>query len=415
MRIIDVAEHYSENGGGVKTYINQKLKNAARLGHEMIIIAPGNENKVEEKHGGRVIWQKNPPLMVDKRYGVFRNAKAIYEVLDKEQPDIVEGSSIWAGGRMVKRWKGDALKLFIFHQDAIAAYAHTFLDRYISRNKIDRLLFPMWHYIRSISRGYDHTIVSGEWLAKRLQKFEVKDPLAVPFGIDKSLFSKEKRSKDVRKNLLELCNQDKDAALLLIASRFHPEKRLRTLFEAANEVNKEQPVGLMVFGEGILSRKDRKYASDSEHIHLAGFTQNREELAIAYASADLMIHGSAAETFGLGVAEAICSGLPVVAPSVGGAADLVGDKFGILYEPGKVKECAVAIKESLQRIKWNSSGNQSPLPINSVEDHFDKLFELYEEKLRQKENVNPINRLVEHNFPLRLVPSLQKRSQVLSR
>lgn len=26
MKIIDVAEHYSEEGGGVKTYINEKLK-----------------------------------------------------------------------------------------------------------------------------------------------------------------------------------------------------------------------------------------------------------------------------------------------------------------------------------------------------------------------------------------------------
>ncbi len=74
----------------------------------MIIIAPRQNDRVEEKHGGRVIWQKNPPLIVDKRYGVFKNANAIYKVLNKEEPDIVEGSSIWAGGKIVKRWEGDA-------------------------------------------------------------------------------------------------------------------------------------------------------------------------------------------------------------------------------------------------------------------------------------------------------------------
>ena len=385
MKIIDVAEHYSENGGGVKTYINQKLKNAFRLGHEMIIIAPGNENKVEEKHGGRIIWQKNPPLMVDKRYGVFRNAQAIYDVLDREQPDIVEGSSIWAGGRIVKKWKGNALKLFIFHQDAIAAYAHSFLDKYLSRNSIDKLFFPMWFYIRMLSSGYDHTIVSGDWLSDRLKKFKIRDPLAIPFGIDKKFFSKTKRSLKKRKDLLTSCGLEEDASLLLVASRFHPEKRLRTLFEAVNHVNENQKVGLIVYGEGILSSNDRAYAARSPHIHLAGFTKDREELAIAYASADLLIHGSAAETFGLGVAEAICSGLPVVAPSVGGAADLVGESCGILYEPGNIEECSKAIIKALSkdRTGWERALSNHMSTINTVEDHFDQLFEVYEEKLKK--------------------------------
>ncbi len=264
----------------------------------------------------------------------------------------------------------------------------------------------MWHYIRYISKRNDHTIVSGDWFAKRLQKFRIKDPIAIPFGIDKSLFSAERKSKDVQKNLLNLCNREADASLLLIASRFHPEKRLRTLFEAVNEVNKSHPVGLDVFGEEILSNRDRKYASDSNHIYLAGLTKNRGELAIAYASGDLKIHGSASETFGLGVAEALCSGLPVVALSVGGAADLVVGKFGVLYKPGKVKECALAIKEALQKNNRDSTMYQSPLPINSVEDHFDKLFELYEEKLWVKENIKPLYSIVEQNGPLKLVPSL---------
>ena len=386
MKIIDIAEHYAELGGGVKSYINQKLKNAARLGHEMIIVAPGAENKEEEKHGGRIIWQKNPPLMMDKRYGVFKNQKAIYELLDKENPDIVEGSSIWSGGRAVKKWKGDALKLFIFHQDVIAAYAHTFLDKFMKRENIDKFFYPMWKYLQWVSNGYDHTIVSGDWLADRLNEHRINNPLTVPFGIDKTFFTKEKKSIEVRKELLASCDCDEDVALLIVASRFHPEKRLRTLFEAVNKVNLSRSVAMVVYGEGFLSQKDRAYAASSPTVRLAGFTKDREELATAYASADLMLHGSAAETFGLGVAEGLCSGLPVVAPSVGGAADLVGSKYGILYEPGNVDKCSSAIIEALDRPRedWDNNLKSVGSDINSVEDHFDKLFELYEEKLNQK-------------------------------
>ena len=386
MKIIDVAEHYSEEGGGVKTYIDQKLKNAYRLGHEMIIIAPGKENKMEDRHGGKIIWQKNPRLAVDKRYGVFRNQKAIHDLLDEEAPHIVEGSSIWAGGRMASRWKGDALKLFIFHQDVIAAYAHTFLDKYVSRKNIDRLFSPVWAYIRTLSHRYNSTIVSGDWLADRLSTFGINNPVAVPFGIDKSLFSSEKRSQEIRKELLRLCGRSEECPLLLVASRFHPEKRLKTLFKAIRLLNKTIPVGMVVFGEGVLSKADRKYAAETPGIKLAGFTKDRDELARAYASADLMVHGSAAETYGLGVAEALCSGLPVVAPSVGGAADLVADKYGLTYEPGNAEKCAVAIRKAIgiDRDNWTDKLKDATTDINSVEDHFENLFEKYGSLLREK-------------------------------
>ena len=41
MKVADVSEFYSEQGGGVRTYVLQKLAASARLGHETVIIAPG--------------------------------------------------------------------------------------------------------------------------------------------------------------------------------------------------------------------------------------------------------------------------------------------------------------------------------------------------------------------------------------
>ena len=52
-------------------------------------------------------------------------------------------------------------------------------------------------------------------------------------------------------------------------------------------------------------------------VRFTGFEKRREALASALASADVLVHGCPFETFGLGVAEAVACGLPVVAPDEG--------------------------------------------------------------------------------------------------
>jgi hypothetical protein len=48
MRIVDVAAFYTPFGGGVKTYIDRKMVAGPQLGHEVICVAPGRSNHVEE-------------------------------------------------------------------------------------------------------------------------------------------------------------------------------------------------------------------------------------------------------------------------------------------------------------------------------------------------------------------------------
>jgi len=43
MRIVDVCAFYTPAGGGVRTYVERKLKAAPAAGHEMIILAPGRD------------------------------------------------------------------------------------------------------------------------------------------------------------------------------------------------------------------------------------------------------------------------------------------------------------------------------------------------------------------------------------
>ena len=284
----------------------------------MIVVAPGIAERIEYKNGGKIIWAKSRRLLVDKRYGVFNDPKSIYKILDNEQPDIVEVGSIGNGARIVANWKGDARKVLIFHQDFVAAYGHTFLDSFMSRSTVDRLFYPLWSYIRNLSQSYDSTVAAGEWLKIRLDSFGIKNSISIPFGIDKKDFSVDKFDAELRKEMLSYCEMPHTAKLAITVSRFHPEKRLKILIDAIKIVNRDTEIGHVIFGDGLFSGQLRSYASRIKGVYLGGYIHDREYLSRAYASSDLLLHGSAAETYGISIAEGICSGLPNVVPEVGG-------------------------------------------------------------------------------------------------
>jgi glycosyltransferase involved in cell wall biosynthesis len=74
-----------------------------------------------------------------------------------------------------------------------------------------------------------------------------------------------------------------------------------------------------------------------ERVSFAG-TRTEADLDRGYASADLLVHPSRAETYGLVVTEALAHGLPVIAADVGGLAEALGEgdagtRPGLLVAP----------------------------------------------------------------------------------
>ncbi|WP_321395635.1 glycosyltransferase [Emcibacter sp.] len=387
MKLVDIAEFYSEQGGGVRTYIHQKLQAAAELGHDCVIIAPGPENREEERPGGRIIWVEAPPIPVDKRYHLFWKSDEVFRILDREQPDVVEGSSPWRGGWIAAKWPGETVKSFFFHQDPVAVYPHTFLDGLFGSETIDRMFFWFWAYLRKLGRHFDTTIVAGDWLAQRLKKFGLDNAHAIPLGIDGTAFSPEKRSEELRQELLQKCGiTDPDGKLFVSVSRHHPEKRIGCMIKAIDKVNRVRPAGLYLIGNGPSRQSVDRLARRHTGSFVAGFEKDRDRLAAILASADGMLHGSAAETYGLVIAEGLCAGLPLVVPDLGGAAELAETGYAELYKAGDSTDCADALQrfllrnpEKMQRAACEASGRKVITPT----EHFRRLFAHYETLLEK--------------------------------
>jgi alpha-1,6-mannosyltransferase len=137
----------------------------------------------------------------------------------------------------------------------------------------------------------------------------------------------------------------------------------------------------VIVGGGLARAAVEREARRAGHVHLAGAIADRDEMARHLASADALVHGSGAETYGLAVAEAILSGLPVVAPDTGGAADLAARGRSDLYATGDAAACGEAIIRTLARI----GDPPGPAPsIATAEDHFTALFALYQTLIDQR-------------------------------
>ena len=387
MRLIDICEFYSEHGGGVKTYVDQKLEAAANLGHTAIIVAPGPYDRREARRGGEVIWVKSPTLAPDPRYHIFWKKEPIHQVLDEFAPDVVEASSTWRGAWGAASWAGKAPKALFAHQDPVAVYPHTIFSPLLSEDRVDKMCFWFWNYFRKLSSRFDSVVVGGDWLAARFAHFGVKDPVSAPMGVDKTHFSHEHRSMATRKDMLAACGiDDADATLFIAVSRHHPEKRIKTMIKGFEAFAKDHKAGLYIVGDGPSRKLVERWAGATQNVYVAGVIRDRQKLARYLASADYFLHGGAAETFGLVVAEALASGLPLIAPSIGGAADLAHPTYAETYRAGDATALTQAIHRAHERDRNDLSiaARAGANRINSPADHFRVLFDHYAQLSEKK-------------------------------
>jgi alpha-1,6-mannosyltransferase len=380
VKIVDISEFYSPTGGGVRNYVDQKFKAAARHHHSLTVIAPGKESRVETREGGKLVWVEAPQLPFDRNYHMFWRAEDVWRIVDDEAPDVVEGSSPWRGGWIAARWQGRAAKMLFMHADPVAVYPQTLLSGLLSPPTIDKLFGWYWSYLRRLNACFDGCVVSGSWLAARFAGHGLRNLHVVPFGVETAWFGPGLRDSALRSAMLEKCGLGPDAALLVNIGRHHPEKRVGTAIDAVSKAQQSRPVGLYIVGDGLSHARVRAKAARVPHVHVAGRVDDRATLARMIASADALLHCSSAETYGFVVAEALCCGTPVIVPDAGGAGDLAAAEYAETYAPGDPNSAAKAILDLLERdraVLSRAALEAGQRRVGDIENHFEKLFAVY--------------------------------------
>ncbi|WP_066652276.1 glycosyltransferase [Sphingomonas sp. CCH10-B3] len=389
MRIVDVNEFYSPTGGGVRTYIDRKMAVMADMGHELIVIAPGRRDWVDDRRGGRIIYVKAPGMPFDANYGLFWDAAPIHALLDRLAPDIVEASSPWRPAWIVGKWQGSARRVFFMHNDNVAAYPMRWFERFAAPEAIERSFAWYSRYMSRFLAHYDAVLTNGPALAKRLTARGVRIDGAMPLGIERGHFSPALRDERLRADLLADCGLGPDAHLLLGIGRHHPEKRWPLVIEAVRRASRSRRIGLVLIGDGYERRRLERLAAGAPNICLRRPMYDRARLAAIMASSDALIHASEAEPFGLVASEAMASGLPLIVPDSGGCAEVADRHCAELYRARDAGAAAEAIGRLLNRdpALLRRAATVAATRVRTDVEHVRDLIAYYEALLPRRQRV----------------------------
>lgn len=381
MKIVDVNAFYAPQGGGVRTYVERKLLAARQTGHDLTVIAPGENDRIEERGAGtRIRWIAAPAFPLDRKYRYFDDAARLHAALDEERPDLVEASSPWRSARFVADWPGAAPRALIMHADPLSAYAYRWFGRVASRPTIDRYFNAYWRHLLALDRRFDLIVSASQGLSRRLSDGGLGHVTTIPMGVEPGQFSPTLRDPALRATLLAECGLSPDGLLLIGLGRLAAEKRWPLVIEAAMAAGCRAEIGLILIGEGNDAPRLGRLVGENPHVKLTGAIRDRALLARILASGDALIHGCEAETFCIAAAEARASGLPLIVPDQGGAADQATGPYDRRYRAASAKHAAQCILE----LSALPRGAASSGPQRLMDSHFAELFAAYEAAARRR-------------------------------
>lgn len=191
----------------------------------------------------------------------------------------------------------------------------------------------MANYVRvwdlATSHRVDYFIAISSYIARRIKKFYGRPSAIIYPPVDIERFRISPSIDDY----------------YLVVSRFAPYKRVDLIVKAFNELGWR----LVVIGDGEQEAYLRKIAKPN--IEFKGFVSD-EEVVDYYAHCKALVH-AAEEDFGINMVETLAAGRPVVAYSVGGAADIVSPGInGVLFHEPDAGSLIAALTEC-EHLVWN--------------------------------------------------------------
>ena len=346
--------------GGAETVVENLTNVLAQKGHEISIFttSASSKDKVEEYKGITVY-----------RYGTnFKVASGRFSLSLLKDPlkyptDLVH---VHASVPM-----GDIAGLLYAKRKNTPLIVTTHLDVGSYKGVIIKSFYYLYcKLITKLLSRADTIISPSEYYINEagvLDKYKDK-AVVIPNGINVEDFDVPYSKEECREKLALSFSE----RILLCVGNLEPRKGLDILIKAMPKILKNvQDTKLVFVGNGVMRNELKKLTERLgivKHIKFVGFVDKSEKV-LYYKSADVFVHPSMYEIFGIVNLEAMACGVPIVASKVGGVPDVVKDgENGLLVPPKDSEALADAIiyllenedvRDKMGKNGWEKVGDYS--------------------------------------------------------
>lgn len=304
LKIAIVTETWPPEINGVAHSLLQLCKGLKKQGHKILLIRPEQKGICAEFQPYRecLVKAQRIPKYSGLQFGwpQFLKVRHAVEVFAPDVVHIVTEGPLGLAAQQTAR----------FLEIPVSSGFHSPFQEFSRFFDLAFLVKPIQHYLKWFHNHTAITCVPSRETAEALRKFGVTCPLVVVGrGVDTQAFSPKWRSDSLRQSW----GASKETRIMLYVGRLSPEKEIPVVIQAYFTLRHMhcQDVRLVVVGDG----PDRQCLEQLNHDASIVFTGSLrgQQLAEAYASADVFCFASQVETFGNVVLEAMASGLPVIA------------------------------------------------------------------------------------------------------
>lgn len=326
----DLTQSWSEQGGGVRTYLLHKRRHILEATpHRHLMIIPGGRDEVIEEGRAVTVTVKSPHVPGSANYRLLLRNSKVREALERFRPDLIECQDAynlpWAAIAHAKQHPETAL-VAMYCTDFPTTYVERPLSKVLGRTIAGVFGRACYRYCGNLYRRFDALLsLSENGGAAKLRELGIEDVAIVPLGVEVGEFGPELRDLRLRRSI----GVKDHEPLLIYAGRLHAEKKPHIVAEAFQRLPAELNATLLLIGDGP-QREQFEELGRTSRIITPGYVRDRGLLARWLASADIYVSGMADETFGVSIVEAQASGLPVVGVAAGAMIDRVTGQTGRL-------------------------------------------------------------------------------------
>ncbi|MFH1610676.1 MAG: glycosyltransferase family 4 protein [Patescibacteria group bacterium] len=379
MKILLINNLYKPfNKGGAEAFVEDIALGLVSLGHQVILITLGREDKIEEIGVIKVYrikpWNIFSFLDIDKKPGILRfiwwffnvfnlsSRKKIKKILKQEKPDVVHMHNITGVGflisRMIKKLK---IKNILTIHDIQLAYPSGQLiynheNEYINTFFLRKLYEKLVKYLIN---SPDTIISPSKWL--------------LDFYTQKGFF-KNSDKKVLPNSVSQTSDQRTESEKLrfLYVGQVGEYKGIFTLLNVFKDLDYE----LHIAGDGKDLEKAKEFKKDNIIFH---GRLDKKELENIYSNSDILIFPSLTyENCPMAILRAFSFGMPVIGSRIGGVSELIEDNItGWLFEPGNEQELKELINISKDKVKEMRGTCLKKSEEYIIDKYLKKLEEMY--------------------------------------